>query len=123
MRITVRSITRDYSVLQSLQTELGDKMDLSSYLLKPVQRMGKYALILKQILKECPESAAEYQDLTAAQDMIKFCLQHGNDLLAMDALKVSGGGNSEMTILTVLIEKLQLQLLQLFFRLMCFYYF
>ena len=64
-------------------------MDLSSYLLKPVQRMGKYALILKQILKECPESAAEYQDLTAAQDMIKFCLQHGNDLLAMDALKVS----------------------------------
>ena len=90
MRITLRSITRDYSVLQSLQTELGDKMDLSSYLLKPVQRMGKYALILKQILKECPESAAEYQDLTAAQDMIKFCLQHGNDLLAMDALKVSG---------------------------------
>ena len=64
-------------------------MDLSSYLLKPVQRMGKYALILKQILKECPESAAEYQDLTAAQDMIKFCLQHGNDLLGMEAIKVS----------------------------------
>ena len=112
-----------FSALQGQQELMGDKMDLSSYLLKPVQRMGKYALILKQILKECPESAGEYQDLTAAQDMIKFCLQHGNDLLAMDALKVSGGGNSEMTILTVLIEKLQLQLLQLFFRLMCFYYF
>ena len=51
--------------------------------------MGKYALILKQILKECPETAAEHQDLTAAQEMIKFCLQHGNDLLAMDSLKVS----------------------------------
>lgn len=24
-------------------------MDLASYLLKPVQRMGKYALILKQV--------------------------------------------------------------------------
>lgn len=64
-------------------------MDLSSYLLKPVQRMGKYALILKQILKECPESAAEYQDLLAAQEIIKFSLQHGNDLLAMDCLKAS----------------------------------
>ena len=37
---------------QRKQTELGDKMDLASYLLKPVQRMGKYALILKQLLKE-----------------------------------------------------------------------
>ncbi|XP_067930542.1 uncharacterized protein [Watersipora subatra] len=72
---------------RELQTTLEDKMDLSSYLLKPVQRMGKYALILKQILKECPETAAEHQDLTAAQEMIKFCLQHGNDLLAMDSLK------------------------------------
>lgn len=68
---------------------LGDKMDLSSYLLKPVQRMGKYSLILKQILKECPESAAEYHDLSSALEMIRFCLQHGNDLLAMDSLKVS----------------------------------
>ena len=31
------------------QLDLGDKMDLSSYLLKPVQRMGKYALLLKQV--------------------------------------------------------------------------
>lgn len=63
-------------------------MDLSSYLLKPVQRMGKYALILKQVLKECPETSADYQDLLAAEEMIRFCLQHGNDLLAMDALQV-----------------------------------
>lgn len=82
-------------------------MDLSSYLLKPVQRMGKYALILKQILKECPESAAEYQDLTIAQDMIKFCLQHGNDLLAMDALKVSEGTTPQLINSTKLNFMLQ----------------
>ncbi|XP_053401471.1 uncharacterized protein LOC123550592 isoform X2 [Mercenaria mercenaria] len=69
------------------QLELGDKMDLSSYLLKPVQRMGKYALLIKQVLKECPRTAAEYQDLKAAEDMVRFQLRHGNDLLAMDALK------------------------------------
>ncbi|XP_076112439.1 puratrophin-1-like isoform X2 [Mytilus galloprovincialis] len=69
------------------QEELGDRMDLSSYLLKPVQRMGKYALMLKQIMKECPQSDAAYQDLKAAEQMVKFQLRHGNDLLAMDALK------------------------------------
>ncbi|KAL3860771.1 hypothetical protein ACJMK2_010842 [Sinanodonta woodiana] len=69
------------------QLELGDKMDLSSYLLKPVQRMGKYALLIKQILKECPSTEPEYQDLKAAEDMVKFQLRHGNDLLAMDALR------------------------------------
>ena len=77
-----------FSALQGQQELMGDKMDLSSYLLKPVQRMGKYALILKQVLKECPESSPEYQDLVSAEEMIRFCLQHGNDLLAMDALEV-----------------------------------
>ena len=49
------------------QLSLGDRMDLSSYLLKPVQRMGKYALLLKQILKECPENEQqEYADLSVS---------------------------------------------------------
>ncbi|KAL4234273.1 Pleckstrin y domain containing [Mactra antiquata] len=69
------------------QLELGDKMDLSSYLLKPVQRMGKYALLIKQVLKECSRTAPEYQDLKAAEEMVRFQLRHGNDLLAMDALR------------------------------------
>lgn len=37
------------SFFKQKQMTLGDKMDLSSYLLKPVQRMGKYALLLKQV--------------------------------------------------------------------------
>ncbi|BFZ19540.1 hypothetical protein BsWGS_22579 [Bradybaena similaris] len=69
------------------QLELGDKMDLSSYLLKPVQRMGKYALLLKQLLKECTETEMEYPDLKAAEEMVRFQLRHGNDLLAMDSLR------------------------------------
>ncbi|GFS29397.1 pleckstrin homology domain-containing family G member 4B [Nephila pilipes] len=70
------------------QYELGDKMDLASYLLKPVQRMGKYALLLKQLLKECPETSSEhYNNLKAAEEMVRFQLRHGNDLLAMDALR------------------------------------
>lgn len=71
------------------QLELQDKMDLASYLLKPVQRMGKYALLLKQLLKECPERETEHKALKAAEEMVRFQLRHGNDLLAMDALKDS----------------------------------
>ncbi|XP_046444764.1 uncharacterized protein LOC124194558 isoform X6 [Daphnia pulex] len=69
------------------QTELGDKMDLASYLLKPVQRMGKYALLLKQLLKESGDKEPEFVDLLGAEQMVRFQLRHGNDLLAMDSLR------------------------------------
>ena len=74
-------------VLQNKQVELQDRLDLASYLLKPVQRMGKYALLLKQLLQQCPDTHPEYGDLQAAVDMVKFQLRHGNALLAMDCLK------------------------------------
>ncbi|XP_027870369.1 puratrophin-1 isoform X5 [Xiphophorus couchianus] len=70
------------------QLELGDKMDLSSYLLKPVQRMSKYALLLSDLTKEV--GGTQEAELTALQDatnMVKFQLRHGNDLLAMDAIR------------------------------------
>ncbi|XP_026234275.1 puratrophin-1-like [Anabas testudineus] len=70
------------------QVELGDKMDLSSYLLKPVQRMSKYALLLMDLMKEVSEAQeAELAALQAATNMVKFQLRHGNDLLAMDAIQ------------------------------------
>ncbi|XP_035483615.2 puratrophin-1 isoform X5 [Scophthalmus maximus] len=70
------------------QVELGDKMDLSSYLLKPVQRMSKYALLLTDLFKEVGAAQeAELAALQAATNMVKFQLRHGNDLLAMDAIR------------------------------------
>lgn len=38
-------------------------MDLSSYLLKPIQRMGKYSLLLEQLLKECDPKDTNYNSL------------------------------------------------------------
>ncbi|KAM5138731.1 puratrophin-1-like [Mantella aurantiaca] len=70
------------------QRQLGDKMDLASYLLKPIQRMSKYALLLKDLIKECGEAQdQELGYLRAAEEMVKFQLRHGNDLLAMDAIR------------------------------------
>ncbi|XP_032193773.1 pleckstrin homology domain-containing family G member 4B isoform X5 [Mustela erminea] len=72
------------------QQQLGDKMDLASYLLKPVQRMGKYLLLLQDLVREaggCPAGEQELRELQAAADMVRFQLRHGNDLLAMDAVR------------------------------------
>ncbi|CAB1338784.1 unnamed protein product [Coregonus sp. 'balchen'] len=76
------------SFFRNKQLELGDKMDLASYLLKPIQRMSKYALLLKDLIKEVSEAQeTELAYLQAAAEMVKFQLRHGNDLLAMDAIR------------------------------------
>uniref|UniRef100_A0A2R8MDX7 Pleckstrin homology and RhoGEF domain containing G4B n=1 Tax=Callithrix jacchus TaxID=9483 RepID=A0A2R8MDX7_CALJA len=72
------------------QRELGDKMDLASYLLRPVQRVAKYALLLQDLLKEAsrgPAHGQELGELRAAEAMVCFQLRRGNDLLAMDAIR------------------------------------
>ncbi|XP_065342541.1 puratrophin-1-like isoform X3 [Cloeon dipterum] len=80
------ALLADYGAafFRTKQAELGDKMDLASYLLKPVQRMGKYALLLQQMLKHA--AGGQAADLITAEAMVRFQLRHGNDLLAMDSL-------------------------------------
>ncbi|GFG29294.1 hypothetical protein Cfor_02123 [Coptotermes formosanus] len=75
------------SFFKTKQVELGDKMDLASYLLKPVQRMGKYALLLQQLMKAYPDKEVDVTDIRSAEQMVRFQLRHGNDLLAMDSLR------------------------------------
>lgn len=65
-------------------------MDLSSYLLKPVQRISKYSLLLQDMLQECDATshkAPERAELQAALEVIQFQLRHGNNLLAMDDIQ------------------------------------
>lgn len=72
------------------QLVLGDALDLGSYLLKPVQRMGKYALLLAQLLKACPPDDQEALEILGrAEEMLTFQLRHGNHLLAMDLIRGS----------------------------------
>ncbi|XP_067230307.1 quattro isoform X6 [Chanodichthys erythropterus] len=72
------------------QQLLGDKMDLSSYLLKPVQRISKYSLLLQDMLQECESGAhvaRERLEIQTALEIIQFQLRHGNNLLAMDDIQ------------------------------------
>ncbi|XP_034022917.1 uncharacterized protein KIAA1755 homolog [Thalassophryne amazonica] len=69
------------------QLKLVDKMDLWSYLLKPVQRISKYSLLLQDMMKECgPRQIREMAEVQAALEVVHFQLRHGNNLLAMDAI-------------------------------------
>ncbi|XP_037107684.1 uncharacterized protein LOC119123025 isoform X1 [Syngnathus acus] len=70
------------------QLALRDKMDLWSYLLKPVQRISKYSLLLQDMMRECaPGQVRELAELKAALEVVHFQLRHGNNLLAMDAIR------------------------------------
>uniref|UniRef100_A0A8C6KH96 MCF.2 cell line derived transforming sequence n=1 Tax=Nothobranchius furzeri TaxID=105023 RepID=A0A8C6KH96_NOTFU len=64
----------DCAFFHECQTKLEHKLGLDSYLLKPVQRLTKYQLLLKELLKYSPdcEGTSELQGaLTAMLDLLK----------------------------------------------------
>lgn len=89
-------------------------MDLSSYLLRPIQRISKYSLLLQDVLAlsascrprglgqetllTCAQSTCtpdltsgererERAEIQAAAELVRFQMRHGNDLLTMDAIR------------------------------------
>ncbi|XP_068195711.1 pleckstrin homology domain-containing family G member 4B-like isoform X2 [Antennarius striatus] len=108
---------RRHDIFKRKQQELGDMMDLSSYLLRPIQRISKYSLLLQDILtlagtyrpkdlnqdtllssSVCGQDASvpdltssererEKAEIQAAADLVRFQMRHGNDLLTMDAIR------------------------------------
>ncbi|XP_061541390.1 proto-oncogene DBL isoform X1 [Phycodurus eques] len=64
----------DRPFFQVCQKKLGHKLGLDSYLLKPVQRLTKYQLLLKELLKhstDCDGSSELQGALTAMLDLLK----------------------------------------------------
>lgn len=93
---------------QQKQSQLADKMDLSSYLLKPVQRISKYSLLLQDMVRECgPQRGREMAEVQAALEVIQFQLRHGNNLLAMDDIQ-----DCDVRIKMVLTETLRIELMK-----------
>ncbi|KAL1021067.1 hypothetical protein UPYG_G00008300 [Umbra pygmaea] len=75
-------------IFKTKQQELGDHMDLSSYLLRPIQRISKYSLLLQDMLGVYgPQLDVVRAELQAAVHLIRFQMRHGNDLLTMDAIQ------------------------------------
>lgn len=84
-------LTAGRDFFRHTQQHVGDLMDLQSYLLKPIQRLAKYQLLLQQLVNNADDSS----DLRRALHMIRFQLRHGNDLLAADRLRLCDVNLSE----------------------------
>ncbi|KAM6984734.1 FYVE, RhoGEF and PH domain-containing protein 6-like [Aplochiton taeniatus] len=54
---------------------------LKHYLLKPVQRIPQYQLLLTDYLKNLPEDCEDYKDTQAALGIVKEVANHANDIM------------------------------------------
>ena len=71
----VTEIGENHPLLVSCQKELGHQLPLSSYLLKPVQRLTKYQLLLKDL-----QSSGSYKLTTTSLLLITDTQQLGDDI-------------------------------------------
>ncbi|XP_061755431.1 proto-oncogene DBL-like isoform X2 [Nerophis ophidion] len=75
----------DSAFFQECQKKLDHKLALDSYLLKPVQRLAKYQLLLKELLKHCMQ--LEYRtQLQEALDCMLDLLKSLNDSMHQTAI-------------------------------------
>jgi len=56
--------------LRDCMTRANTRLDLPSFLIMPVQRMPRYQLLLKELLKFTPESHVDYQNLKEAANAV-----------------------------------------------------
>ncbi|KAF7694097.1 FYVE, RhoGEF and PH domain-containing protein 6 [Silurus meridionalis] len=54
---------------------------LKHYLLKPVQRIPQYRLLLTDYLKNLPEDSSDYKDTQTALGVVKEVANHANDIM------------------------------------------
>ncbi|XP_055936058.1 guanine nucleotide exchange factor DBS-like isoform X3 [Argiope bruennichi] len=73
----------DNPFFKECQRNLGHKLPLGAYLLKPVQRITKYQLLLQDLLKFCEESITELKE---ALDTMLTVLKYVNDSMHQVAI-------------------------------------
>jgi hypothetical protein len=76
-------------IVKERQEQLSDKLGLASYLLTPIQRLGKYILILEKIKKELIKAKKPIEKVCAAIEVVRKVMRKGNDFIAMDSIKNS----------------------------------
>ncbi|XP_005806037.1 proto-oncogene DBL-like isoform X2 [Xiphophorus maculatus] len=85
----------DSPFFQECQKKLDHKLGLDSYLLKPIQRLTKYQLLLKELLKHCVEE--HYRcELQEALDSMLELLKSVNDSMHQIAITGYPGDISQL---------------------------
>ncbi|XP_033101861.1 kalirin-like [Anneissia japonica] len=86
------------SFFEELRVKLGHKLNLADLLIKPVQRLMKYQLILKDILKQTKKANEDTKDLEGAIEKMCVVPKQANDMMAIGRLqgwdgKINAQGN------------------------------
>uniref|UniRef100_A0A8C4DEL7 MCF.2 cell line derived transforming sequence b n=1 Tax=Dicentrarchus labrax TaxID=13489 RepID=A0A8C4DEL7_DICLA len=85
----------DSPFFQECQKKLDHKLGLDSYLLKPVQRLTKYQLLLKELLKHCREERYCFELQEALDSMLEL-LKSVNDSMHQIAITGYQGDLSQL---------------------------
>ena len=70
----VRDSVKNHPFLKDCQRKANHNMDMSSYLLKPIQRIMKYQLLLGNIMDDCPADVKDEVAMTR-DSMVKLLKQ------------------------------------------------
>ncbi|XP_031555186.1 guanine nucleotide exchange factor DBS-like isoform X2 [Actinia tenebrosa] len=83
-------------IVKEWQNKLGHKLPLSAYLLKPVQRITKYQLLLKEMMKNTRNNRDAYVSLMEALQSMQSVLRHLNDVMHSRGLRGYHGNLAEL---------------------------
>ncbi|XP_077997965.1 triple functional domain protein-like [Glandiceps talaboti] len=81
-------ITSEYeSFFDELKLKLGHKLALSDLLIKPVQRIMKYQLLIKDFLKQSKKMGIDTKDIEKAVEIMRIVPKRANDMMALGRLQ------------------------------------
>ena len=83
----LQTLGENNSLIQSCQRDLGHQLPLSSYLLKPVQRLTKYQQILKQLGECCPGGLEGKFEIEESLEVMLGVIKLVNDSLHQPNIK------------------------------------
>ncbi|KAJ8920587.1 hypothetical protein NQ315_004726 [Exocentrus adspersus] len=82
-------------IVKESQITFDERLDLSSYLLTPLQRMGKYKLFLENIEKELKKVNESTTAVEQALGIVKREMSKGNDFVAIESIANSPIGKED----------------------------
>jgi hypothetical protein len=92
----------DQTFFHSCQKRLGHSLPLTAYLLKPVQRITKYQLLLKDMVNCCQKAVTASEKLQESLTCMLTVLKHVND--AMHSIGIEGFRGSLLEQGTLLLQ-------------------
>ncbi|XP_043930856.1 kalirin isoform X2 [Protopterus annectens] len=72
---------------EELKQELNQRLSLSDFLIKPIQRITKYQLLIKDFLKYSEKAGLECSEIQKAYDIMCLVPKHCNDMMNLGRLQ------------------------------------